>query len=47
MDYHQQLNESAMIDGANDFVIFTKIVLPLCLPVIATICTFYSSWSME
>lgn len=31
------LQESARIDGANDFVIFTKIILPLCLPVIATI----------
>lgn len=43
------LNESAMIDGANDFVIFTKIVLPLCLPVIATIALFvavgqWNSW---
>ena len=43
------LNESAMIDGANDFVIFTKIVLPLCLPVIATVALFiavgqWNSW---
>lgn len=35
------LNESAMLDGANDFIIFTKIYLPLCVPVIATICLFY------
>ena len=41
------LNESAMIDGANDFIIFTKIVLPLCLPVIATVALIYSCWSME
>jgi putative aldouronate transport system permease protein len=45
----QALNESAMIDGANDFVIFTKIVFPLCLPVIATVALFiavgqWNSW---
>lgn len=43
------LDESAMIDGANDFVIFYKIILPLCLPVIATIALFiavaqWNSW---
>lgn len=43
------LEESAMIDGANDFVRFTKIILPLCLPVIATISLFiavaqWNSW---
>lgn len=31
------IQESARIDGANDFIIFYKIVIPLCLPVIATI----------
>ena len=31
------IQESARIDGANDFVIFYKIIIPLCLPVIATI----------
>jgi len=45
----EALNESAMIDGANDFIIFTKIVLPLCLPVIATVALFiavgqWNSW---
>jgi len=41
------LNESAMIDGANDFVVFTKIILPLCLPVIATVALFIavSQWN--
>ena len=34
------LNESAKVDGANDFVIFFKIILPLCLPVIATVALF-------
>lgn len=35
------LQESAMLDGANDFTIFTKIYLPLSVPVIATISLFY------
>ena len=33
----QSLEESARLDGANDFVIWRKIVLPLSLPVMATI----------
>ena len=32
--------ESARIDGANDFIIFAKIVLPLCKPVLATVALF-------
>ena len=31
------LEEAAMLDGANSFVIFSKIYLPLCGPIIATI----------
>src|SRR5690625_4080319 len=43
------LQESAKIDGANDFTIFWRIVLPLSMPVIATICLFlavgqWNSW---
>lgn len=34
------LQESAKIDGANDWVIFWKIILPLCTPVLATIALF-------
>lgn len=34
------LEESAKIDGANDFTIFVKIILPLCTPVIATVALF-------
>ena len=34
------LQESAKIDGANDFTIFWKIILPLCTPVLATIALF-------
>ena len=45
----QALNESAMIDGANDLIIFFKIILPLCMPVIATVALFiavgqWNSW---
>jgi len=37
-----ELEESASIDGANDFQILTKIYLPLSKPVIATIGIFYA-----
>ena len=43
------LEESAKIDGANDFTVFMKIILPLCTPVIATVALFvavgqWNSW---
>ncbi|KRF41905.1 carbohydrate ABC transporter permease [Paenibacillus sp. Soil787] len=43
------LQESAKLDGANDFVIFTRIIFPLCKPVLATIALFiavghWNSW---
>jgi putative aldouronate transport system permease protein len=43
------LEESAMIDGANYFTIFTKIIVPLCKPVFATMALFiavyqWNSW---
>ena len=43
------LQESAKIEGANDFVIFMKIIIPLCKPVLATIALFvavghWNSW---
>lgn len=43
----EALYESASIDGANDWIVFTKIVFPLCLPVIATIALFIavSQWN--
>lgn len=45
----QALQESAKIDGANDFTIFWKVILPLCQPVLATIALFvavghWNSW---
>jgi len=43
------LQESAKIDGANDFAIFWRVILPLCTPVLATIALFvavgqWNSW---
>jgi len=43
------LQESAFLDGANDLVIFFKIILPLCLPVLMTVALFiavfqWNSW---
>ncbi|WP_055107319.1 carbohydrate ABC transporter permease [Paenibacillus ihumii] len=43
------LQESATLDGANDFTIYYKIILPLCKPVLATIALFlavgqWNSW---
>ncbi|OXS54482.1 sugar ABC transporter permease [Cohnella sp. CIP 111063] len=38
------INESAKIDGAGDFKIFMKIVLPLCTPVLATVALFVAVW---
>lgn len=36
------LEESAKIDGANDVIIFIRIVIPLSLPAIATFTLFYA-----
>lgn len=38
----ESLQESAKIDGANDIIIFAKIIVPLCVPVLATIGLFYA-----
>lgn len=45
----EALQESAKIDGANDVTIFFRIILPLCVPVIATVSLFvavgqWNSW---
>lgn len=36
----EELEESARMDGANDLIIFLKIILPVSMPVIATIALF-------
>jgi len=38
------LEEAAKIDGANDFSIFVRVVLPVSLPVVATISLFHGVW---
>jgi len=44
-----EIEESAKIDGANDLVIFIKLILPLSMPILATIALFngvfhWNSW---
>lgn len=39
-----EIHESGYMDGANDLQIFWKIVLPLSIPVLATMILFYSVW---
>jgi len=43
----ESIIESARIDGYGDFYIFARIVLPLCLPVLATVALFVAvgSWN--
>ncbi|GBF72928.1 ABC transporter permease [Paenibacillus sp. 598K] len=40
------LLEAARIDGANEFVVFLRIVIPVCMPAVATVAilAFQSSW---
>jgi putative aldouronate transport system permease protein len=38
----ESLDESARIDGANDYVIMLRIIVPLAIPVIAVIALFYA-----
>jgi putative aldouronate transport system permease protein len=38
----ESLEESAMMDGANELFIFSRIVLPLCVPIVATIALWHS-----
>ncbi|WP_100405257.1 carbohydrate ABC transporter permease [Bacillus solitudinis] len=42
------LQESAKMDGANDFIIYWKIIMPICQPVLATIALFVAvmQWNM-
>jgi putative aldouronate transport system permease protein len=43
----ESIIESAKLDGCGDFIIFIRIILPLCLPVLATIALFIAvgSWN--
>ena len=38
------LEESAKIDGANDFVIYMRIIIPISIPILATMALFWSVW---
>jgi len=45
----QEMEESALIDGTNEIIVFIKIILPLCKPVLATVTLFvavghWNSW---
>lgn len=40
----ESIEESARVDGANDFYIFIKLIIPLSAPVIATICVYSGVW---
>lgn len=40
----QSLNESAIIDGASEWQVFSKVYIPLSLPVLATISLFHGVW---
>ncbi|GAB2022166.1 carbohydrate ABC transporter permease [Pseudolactococcus yaeyamensis] len=37
----REMEEAAIIDGANDFIVFFKIVLPLSMPIVAVMGLFY------
>lgn len=41
----EELMDAARVDGASEFKIFTKIVLPLSIPVLATITLFTFLWA--
>lgn len=38
----EELYESAYLDGANDLIVFIKVVIPLSIPTIATMILFYA-----
>ena len=39
-----EIHESAYMDGANDLVVFIRMIVPLSMPVFATMMLFYSVW---
>ncbi len=38
------LEESARIDGANDLKVYMKIIIPISMPILATMALFWSVW---
>jgi multiple sugar transport system permease protein len=43
----ESLLESARLDGAGDFAIYARIVMPLCVPIVVTLAlfTFLGTWN--
>ena len=43
----KEIDEAAFLDGANDWQVFFRMIMPLCAPAIATIATFrfISNWN--
>jgi len=39
-----EIEESVKIDGANDLTVFIRIILPISMPVVATIALFNAVW---
>lgn len=44
MELPESIEESARIDGANDIVILTKIILPISVPIIAVVVLWTAVW---
>jgi ABC-type sugar transport system, permease component len=47
MQLPKELEESALLDGANEFIIFFRVILPLSKPILATVALFIavSQWN--
>lgn len=47
MTINPELDEAARVDGANDFVIYSRIILPLSKPALATVAifSFMANWN--
>lgn len=44
----RELNEAALIDGANHFQIYGRVIFPVCKPVLSAVCVFsaVNQWNM-
>lgn len=40
----KSLEEAALIDGANDFIVYAKVIIPVSMPVLAAVTLFSSVW---